>query len=115
MFSDQLKKERNKAGLSQMALAKLLGVSQQTIWSWEIGRTSPDPEMLRAIADHFNITADYLLGRNKVIQTENLSPERKRLIDEIRSVDDKTIEEMQYFLDYLKSKNKKKGDHETIA
>lgn len=64
MLYDRLKAERNKRDLSQMALSKLIGVSQQTIGSWETGRTSPDPEMIKVLAEFFGVTTDYLLGND---------------------------------------------------
>lgn len=65
MIQDIIKDERNKRSLSQLALSKLIGVSQQTIGSWETGRTSPDLLMLVNLADFFDVTTDYLLGRTK--------------------------------------------------
>lgn len=103
-----LKELREKRGLTQAQLSNSLKISPSAIGMYEQGRREPDHETLSKIADFFDVSIDYLIGRNKLI-VENLSPERKRLIEEIRFVDDKTIEELQYFLDYLKSKNSRKG------
>ena len=67
MFPQRLKEERNKRGLSQMEFSKIIGVSQQTIGSWETGRTSPDYESLNKIADFFDVSTDYLLGRPELV------------------------------------------------
>ena len=64
-----LKQERKKKGLSQMAFAKLFGVSQQTIGSWETNRTSPDLESLSKLASFFNVSVDYLLGLTDIPYT----------------------------------------------
>lgn len=64
MLSETIKSERNKKGLSQKEFAKILGVSQQTIGSWEISRTSPDTEMIKKMAQFFGVTADYLIGND---------------------------------------------------
>ena len=63
MLSENIKKARNDRHLSQRALADIIGVSQQTVGSWEVGRTSPDNEMLKKLAAFFNVSVDYLLGR----------------------------------------------------
>ena len=63
MLSENIKKARNDRHLSQRALADIIGVSQQTVGSWEVGRTSPDNEMLKKLANYFNVSVDYLLGR----------------------------------------------------
>ena len=71
MLSEILKEERINKGLSQANLATILGVSQQAIGSWEVGRTSPDPEMLKKIANYFNVSTDHLLG-NESPKTESI-------------------------------------------
>lgn len=63
MLAQNIKKARTDKHLSQRALADIIGVSQQTIGSWEVGRTSPDNEMLKKLAAFFNVSVDYLLGR----------------------------------------------------
>lgn len=62
MLKEILKAERAKKGISQKELAKHIGVSQQTIGSWETGRTEPSQEMLKALASFFDISIDYLLN-----------------------------------------------------
>lgn len=42
---------RKRHGLSQAALAKLLGVGLNTVWSWEKGRTNPRAKQLEGIAE----------------------------------------------------------------
>lgn len=73
MLYDRLKAERNKRDLSQMALSKLIGVSQQTIGSWETGRTNPDPEMIKVLAEFFGVTTDYLLGNDIEIAKQEIT------------------------------------------
>jgi transcriptional regulator with XRE-family HTH domain len=47
---------------SQALIAKELGVNQQTYARWELGDRQPKLQDLCAIALHFNVTADWLLG-----------------------------------------------------
>ncbi|MGB9661917.1 MAG: helix-turn-helix domain-containing protein [Moorellaceae bacterium] len=56
----QLRKER---GLSQYQLANLLGFSRGQISNYEQGTREPDYDTLKKIADFFNVSTDYLLGR----------------------------------------------------
>nr|UVY66451.1 MAG: Putative transcription regulator [Bacteriophage sp.]UWG22343.1 MAG: Putative transcription regulator [Bacteriophage sp.]UWG77015.1 MAG: Putative transcription regulator [Bacteriophage sp.] len=71
-----------KKGLSQLAFAKILGISQQTIGSWETGRTSPDLETLIKIASFFNVSTDYLLGVTDVPTKNNVQSNLIKLSDE---------------------------------
>ena len=63
MIVDRFRELRTSRKLSQKDLAQALNVSQQTVASWECGRTEPSNEYLKSIADYFNVSADYLLGR----------------------------------------------------
>ncbi len=62
MFSGRLKSLRNKKGLSQAELAKLLFVSQQTVAKWETDKSTPNPETIKKISNILNVSTDYLLG-----------------------------------------------------
>lgn len=63
MFSDRLRQLRKQQKLSQEALAKQLFVSQQSVGKWENDKATPNPEMLVKIADIFDVSTDFLIGR----------------------------------------------------
>lgn len=81
MLSERLKTLRKKQHLSQMALSKFIGVSQQTIGSWETGRTSPDNNMITALAKHFNVSTDYLLGNSPIPNNINIDTNNDAISD----------------------------------
>lgn len=56
----ELRKERN---LSQEGLAKAIGVSQKAIDYWERGINEPKASYIVKLADFFDASADYILGR----------------------------------------------------
>lgn len=49
--------------MSQTELAKSAGVSQTTVTAWETGKAEPSSSAVAKLADIFNVTTDYLLGR----------------------------------------------------
>ena len=63
MVANSLKDLRKSKCLSQRDVARMLNVTQQAIASWETGRTEPSNMALVEIADYFNVSVDYLLGR----------------------------------------------------
>ena len=54
---------RRERGVTQEELAAELGVTAAAVSKWEKGNTLPDVLMVCAIADHFGVTTDELLGR----------------------------------------------------
>lgn len=63
MFNLKLKQLREAKNISQKQLASILLVSQSTVGNWEAGTREPSFEMVEALADFFNVSIDYLLGR----------------------------------------------------
>jgi len=63
-FGEQIKKLRCMAGMSQIELADILSVTQQSISKWESGISVPYADMLIQIADLFGVTTDEILGRD---------------------------------------------------
>lgn len=64
MLNENIKILRIARGLNQVEFAKILGVSKQCISNWENDNVMPSIEMLIKIADFFNVTTDFLLGRS---------------------------------------------------
>ena len=91
MLPEVLKKERNKKGLSQMALSKILGISQQTIGSWETGRTSPDLVSLTKLSTLFDISTDYLLGMTNIPDTVENYKRKISPAQDLLSVEDREL------------------------
>ena len=63
IFHIRLKELREKAGYSQYSLADALNIAQSTVGNWEAGKREPNFVTAQRIADFFNVTTDYLLGR----------------------------------------------------
>ncbi len=59
-LNDKLICLREKAGLSQLTLAERLNVSRQTISKWEGGIVSPTRNNLKAIAEVYGVSMDWL-------------------------------------------------------
>ena len=59
----RLKELRKQKGISQLKLAMELNTNQNTISRYETGEREPGIKELIRIADYFNVSVDYLLGR----------------------------------------------------
>jgi transcriptional regulator with XRE-family HTH domain len=106
-FGDRLKllrKERLKTdGLTQEKLGNMFNVEKGTVSNWENGNRTPDLQIVSKLADLFNVSADYLIGRtdirnyNKLTREDmiKLAPEFKKLFEEegLKSVEVKKVSE----------------------
>lgn len=63
-FSQRVKKLRARRGISARALAELCGLSKNSIAQYESGGYSPSLTAAVAIADFFDVSLDYLVGRS---------------------------------------------------
>jgi len=61
----RLKELRKKKNISQLRLATELNTTQNTISRYETGEREPGIDELIKIADYFNISVDYLIGRTE--------------------------------------------------
>lgn len=67
----RLKQLRKEKGISQLKLALDLNTNQNTISRYETGEREPSIKDLIRIADYFNISVDYLLGRTDNPKLQN--------------------------------------------
>ena len=86
LFAQRLKELRLKAGLSQEKTADKLGCNYRTYRNWEKYGKSIRVENLIDLADLFNVSTDYLLGRTDYIRKEN------EYICESTGLSDKSVE-----------------------
>lgn len=69
MFGKRLKKLRMEKQLSQKELGNIFSLSKQTISGYENGTRNPDHGTLQKLAEFFNCSVDYLLGRTDIRET----------------------------------------------
>lgn len=77
MFGERIKSLRKRQGMTQTQLARVLGLSQQAVGKWETGNSAPDQATLQRLADIFDVSIDFLLGRPEagVFPFRNLTAE----------------------------------------
>lgn len=74
ILGKRIKKLREEAGLSQIELSKMLNISNTTLSQYETGQRIPSDDIKIKIAEFFNTTVDYLLGR-----TDQRDPDKPEL------------------------------------
>ena len=66
IFQDRLLEQRKFYGYTQRDMAKLLNITQPSYIRYENGTSEPSQENLIKIADLFDVSLDYLLGRSNL-------------------------------------------------
>ncbi|SNY19209.1 DNA-binding transcriptional regulator, XRE-family HTH domain [Orenia metallireducens] len=70
-LSEKLKKLRKEKEITQAELAEVLDVSTSMVGMYETNSRNPSYEILIKIADYFDVSVDYLLGRETFSYTSN--------------------------------------------
>lgn len=102
---------RTEKGVSQKTVADYLGITQQAYANYENGKRQPDQETLAKLADFFNVTSDYLIGRVSTPQNR-----REPTDDDImfalfggdQDVTEEDYEAVKAFASYIRDKRAKK-------
>ena len=78
MIGDKIRELRLEHRMSQTELARAVHASQQAVTKWENGRSEPSSSAIADIANYFNVSSDYLLGRTtNRIPDKDLSKNQK--------------------------------------
>ena len=64
-FEERLLNLRSEKGVSQQKIGEVLGVTRWSVHNYETGKNRPDYDGLLALADFFNVSLDYLVGRSE--------------------------------------------------
>lgn len=114
VLGNRIKHLREQASLSQKRLAEALGISNVQLSRYETGDRKPDPDTIRQIADYFDVSVDYLLGRDTPSKSspDLDDPELTILFRSLQSASPEIREETRKFLEFLmeKEKDRKPGD-----
>lgn len=62
MQEQNYRKARKDAGVKIEQAAAHLEVSISTLLNWETGKTKPNAQNIKAMAELYNVSADYLIG-----------------------------------------------------
>ncbi|HEO8248806.1 TPA: helix-turn-helix transcriptional regulator [Streptococcus agalactiae] len=110
---DRVKELSQKRGISLSKLEETLGLGKNSIYA--LKRNQPSAERLQEIADYFNVSTDYLLGRtdNPNIAKDNqeyTSDDLRKMAEKAKTFDgkpltDSDIEAIQNIIEiYLKGR-----------
>lgn len=107
MINIRLRTLRKERGLTQVELAQKIGIGNKTISDYEREISSPDIESLNLIANFFNVSTDYLLGKSDDRNTPVSAPTPKEQLEGVKlalfdQVGDLSDDEARQVLDIIK-------------
>lgn len=111
VLPERLKTIRQDRGLTQREVAKKMHISPSSIALYETGDRNPDPLMLKRLADFFDCSVDWLLGRVdlKDLQgykkTEILAAHRRD--DPLSKLPEEALCSLKEFQDFIMKKYSK--------
>lgn len=94
MVADRIKHLRKQHDITQADLARKLCITRSSINAWELGISVPSTQSLVELADIFDVSTDYLLGRKHCASVG------------VSGLTEQDIEIVQTLIAHLRSKNK---------
>lgn len=76
-FGDRLRQLRKERSVSQSDLARSIGVSERALQNYETGEREVKLSLLRACAEFFDVSIDFLAGKTEDPETTNTDPEQE--------------------------------------
>ncbi|WP_432408864.1 helix-turn-helix domain-containing protein [Wukongibacter sp. M2B1] len=83
-FNERLRELRKDSDMTQAQLGELLNISHSTINRYESGMHEPDINAINKLANIFEVTTDYLLGRTNIKEMSIL--EGDEVPEELRAI-----------------------------
>lgn len=94
-------------------VGKEMGVSSGIISTWKKEGYFPSGEMLIKVANYFDCSIDYLVGRSDMIkvQKSELSSEEVLLLEQLRALPEESQSEVMYLINYKYEQQQKKREN----
>lgn len=100
-----LRSLRESKKLTQADMASILEIERSTYTKYESGKSKPDSVMLKKIADYFEVSVDYLLGRTIIENSHNSKSETKAFHNlDVDGLPDEAIKQVEDYIEFVKQK-----------
>ena len=108
----KLRELREKQGISLDKLGEIFHIQKSSLSRIETGKQEPKADLINALADYFDVTTDYLLGRTDEKHTkkerfQGVNTIAAHRLGNIEQLSDEGLEELDNYIELLKLKYKK--------
>lgn len=114
MLSERLKILRQEKNVLQKDIANYLNISASAYGFYEQGKRTPDANIIKKLADYFNVSVDYLIGKTNIKESADdiLNNENYTIAlhsdHDYDELPDEARQEIANFIEYIKNKYKDK-------
>lgn len=108
VFGERMRILRQNLGISQQQVADKLNISRNLLSNYERGIRQPDYQMLVRLANFYEVSLDYLLGRSDTYKTQNVCTNREtEVINRVLRLSDESIRDLLRYVDLLELRDAK--------
>jgi len=105
----RIKELRQNKNLTQEEFGKIFGIVKSTVSMYESGKSTPDDELKKKIANYFNVTLDYLMGvtdiKNPYIDINSKIIKANEKID-VTDLPEEAIKQVEEYVEFIRHKLK---------
>lgn len=88
MVGKIIRKLRQEKGITQNELSNYLGLTPKMVSFYELGERFPPYDIINKLADYFDVSTDYLLGRSEIKNPEKLLIDYSKLsIEDLKEIE----------------------------
>lgn len=110
-FGERLKALLEERDMTQAELARALHLGKSTVSQYISGVRTPDVSTLKRMAEHFTVSADYLLGRTDVRWPAIVKePDVELVLSRLGEMPPEDRRKLLDYMDYLRYERHRKGD-----
>ena len=113
MLCDKLRELRKKNHVTQAKLANYLNLDASSVAKYESGKVTPSPDVLLKIAQYFDVSVDYLLGKDSDSSGSNEDSELDKfqfaLFGTHEEITDEIMEDVKAYARFKLEQWKKQG------
>ena len=110
IFLNRLRELRVERELLQSDIAKLMNKSERTVGFYETGERDMNTETLAILANFFNVSIDYLLGKSDIRNPEKADLDKLQIglsAKDYSNITDEQIKQIEDFAKFVLKDNKK--------
>jgi transcriptional regulator with XRE-family HTH domain len=105
ILGKRIKRLREKNNLNQLEFSKILNISNTTLSQYEAGNRTPSDVIKEKVADYFNVSVDYLLGRTEKCNSEvEISKKDEPNSLDVSNLPEEAIKQIEDYIEFVKQK-----------